>query len=173
MQPNPFAVAATGAVNRATGEVYEETAEVTLAAWQALNADLQKMKAAESTLREKVIGIYGDPERVKGTENTELGNGWKLQIKKNLRYTLKSGDESVTTAEAVAAVMTLMCKYSSKTIKAGAAEVYAEGLVRWTPEISATAYEKLPDELKALLEPVLEIKTASPTVAVIEPKEKK
>jgi hypothetical protein len=124
--------------------------------WTAANRQLQFFKAEEMRLRLLVVSALANPANVKGTENINLGNEWRLKVVKKEYYNLKNPSNN-------GLVNTLQGCFS---------EEIRNTLVRWLPELSVSVYNTLPDEQKALLTPFLTIKPGAPEVELIGPADK-
>ena len=144
---------------------FNETAnrDAKILAWQDAVKTLAAAKEAEATLRKEVLGdCYGfNPEALReGTENVELGNGYKLKAVFKISYTFNNAEDGVD-------------KALSKIEKAGTEGAFiAERLVRWKPELSVTEYKKLPEKFKKLIDEVLVTKESTPSLELVAPKSK-
>lgn len=147
-------------------------------AWQNAAAALETAKTEEIDLRNKVVSVFGDPKKDKGTETKELGNGWKLKLTHKLNFKLKSHSEGVSDVDAVSGVIQAIGKIGPEMT------MLAPRLVAWKPQLSTREYELLlktaeqnkdnPEhsavKAKALLETVVEFNKGAPTVEVVPPK---
>jgi len=130
--------------------------------WNEAQNALAAAKEAESELRKQVIAecfpVEADHE---GTENVELGEGWKLKsiFKLNRRLANKNGETEkvLDTMEA--------------TGEEG--KFIADRLVKWEPKLSMTEYKKLPTKFKKMIDGVLTATPGAPSVSLVEPKAKK
>lgn len=124
-----------------------------LAIWERAAEITRVYKEAEQEIRKLVIANFSDPAKETGTETVELGNGYKLKIRKSLNYNLKDGDEF-------------------EAIKAEIPDDMQAQLFVTKTEIVKSAYEKLTDLQKQALSPVLTIKPGMPQVEIVAPKTK-
>ena len=132
-------------------------------AWEQAVKALAAAKDAEAALRKEVLAeaFAFDPEALReGTENFELGNGYKLKAVFKISRNLNNENEAVD-------------KVLVKIEKTGPEGVFiAERLVKWKPELSLTEYKKLPEKFKKLFDEVVISKEATPTLELVAPKSK-
>ena len=132
-------------------------------AWEESVKALAAAKEAEAALRKEVLAeaFAFDPEALReGTENFELGNGYKLKAVFKISRNLNNENEAVD-------------KVLSKIEKTGPEGVFiAERLVKWKPELSVTEYKKLPEKFKKLFDEVVTSKEAMPSLELVAPKSK-
>ena len=124
---------------------------------------LAAAKEAEAALRKEVLAncFSFDPEALReGTENFELGNGYKLKAVFKISRNLNNENEAVD-------------KVLSKIEKTGPeGQFIAERLVKWKPELSVSEYKKLPEKFKKLFDEVVTSKEATPSLELVAPKSK-
>lgn len=144
---------------------FNETAnrDAKILAWEAAVKALAAAKDAEAALRKEVLteAFAFDPEALReGTENFELGNGYKLKAVFKISRNLNNENEAVD-------------KVLAKIEKTGPEGVFiAERLVKWKPELSVTEYKKLPEKFKKLFDEVVTSKEAMPSLELVAPKSK-
>lgn len=144
---------------------FNETAnrDAKIIAWEAAVKALAAAKDAEAALRKEVLAeaFAFDPEALReGTENFELGNGYKLKAVFKISRNLNNENEAVD-------------KVLSKIEKTGPEGAFiAERLVKWKPELSVSEYKKLPEKLKKLFDEVVTSKEAMPSLELVAPKSK-
>ena len=144
---------------------FNETAnrDAKILAWEAAVKELAAAKDAEATLRKEVLAeaFAFDPEALReGTENFELGNGYKLKAVFKISRNLNNENEAVD-------------KVLSKIEKTGPEGAFiAERLVKWKPELSVSEYKKLPEKFKKLFDEVVTSKEATPALELVAPKSK-
>lgn len=122
--------------------------------WDEAKKTLDRAKAREMELRKAIVdGAFGmyDPEKI-GTQNVELGNGWKLKAVVKETFTLSSDNDEV------------------ETMLDGLEDWQADRLVKWSPRLMKKEYDELDAEDRAKVDKVLTIKLASPTLELIAPK---
>ncbi len=142
---------------------FNETAnrDAKILAWEAAVKALAAAKDAEAALRKEVLAeaFAFDPEALReGTENFELGNGYKLKAVFKISRNLNNENEAVD-------------KVLSKIEKTGPEGAFiAERLVKWKPELSISEYKKLPEKFKKLFDEVVTSKEAMPSLEVVAPK---
>lgn len=132
-------------------------------AWEESVKALAAAKEAEAALRREVLAeaFQFDPEALReGTENFELGNGYKLKAVFKISRNLNNENDAVD-------------KVLSKIEKAGAeGQFIAERLVKWKPELSVSEYKKLPEKFKKMIDEVVTSKEATPSLELVAPKSK-
>ena len=132
-------------------------------AWEESVKALAAAKEAEAALRREALAeaFQFDPEALReGTENFELGNGYKLKAVFKISRNLNNENEAVD-------------KVLSKIEKTGPEGVFiAERLVKWKPELSVTEYKKLPEKFKKMIDEVVTSKEATPSLELVAPKSK-
>ena len=144
---------------------FNETAnrDAKILAWEQAVKALAAAKDAEAALRKEVLAeaFAFDPEALReGTENFELGNGYKLKAVFKINRSFAGGQEAVE-------------KALQKIEKTGPEGVFiAERLVKWKPELSLTEYKKLPEKFKNLFDEVVTSKEAMPALELVAPKSK-
>lgn len=144
-------------------ETQEMTRDETILAWKDSVAKLAAAKDHEMALRLKLCeGVfnYSPDELRKGTENLELGNGYKLKFVGAIRTTFPNVEQLRATLDQM-----------EKSGKVGA--LIADRIVRWKPELSATEYEQLPEQFKPMIDACILKKPATPTLEFVEPKASK
>ena len=144
---------------------FNETAnrDAKILAWEQAVKALAAAKDAEAALRKEVLAeaFAFDPEALReGTENFELGNGYKLKAVFKISRNLNNENEAVD-------------KVLSKIEKTGPEGAFiAERLVKWKPELSVSEYNKLPEKFKKLFDEVVTSKEAMPALELVAPKSK-
>ena len=144
---------------------FNETAnrDAKILQWQEATKALAAAKDAEAALRKEVLAeaFAFDPEALReGTENFELGNGYKLKAVFKISRNLNNENEAVD-------------KVLSKIEKTGPEGAFiAERLVKWKPELSVTEYKNLPDKFRKLIDEVVTSKEATPALELVAPKSK-
>ena len=132
-------------------------------AWEESVKALAAAKEAEAALRREALAetFQFDPEALReGTENFELGNGYKLKAVFKISRNLNNENDAVD-------------KVLSKIEKAGAeGQFIAERLVKWKPELSVSEYKKLPEKFKKMIDEVVTSKEATPSLELVAPKSK-
>jgi len=129
----------------------EMTRDEQLLAWKDAKRTLDAAKDAEMSMRKLIVETHFDATQV-GTQNIELGQGWKVKAVVKQSYKLD------TDAEKVEEVLDTLEDWQ------------AERLVKWSPTLSVSEYKKLSDEDRAAIDKVLTIGFASPTLELVAPK---
>lgn len=132
--------------------------------WAILKKESAALVEREKELRKKCCDLFED--KSKGTKNLELINGYKLKAVFKHNITLKSQNEEIDTVTAVSNILDKI----EATGEAG--RLIAERLVKWKPELSVTEYNQLSDSLKQLVDTVIVTTEATPTLELVEPKNK-
>lgn len=129
-----------------------------LTEWRKAKAALDNAKAIESALRARVIETrseFAAVEDHEGTENIDIGFGYKLKIVHALDY--KLGDEADAALDAIEAT-------------GAEGKFIAERLVSWKPSLSVREYKSLDGEFKKIIDRALTIKPKAKTVTLVPPK---
>jgi hypothetical protein len=136
--------------------------------WEEQKRILEVAKESEMNLRKQVVAFAFDPEKKSGTENIDIGNGYKLKAVKKITYGWKkSADGTTVDKEAIE-------KALQKIEKTGpVGEHIAAKLVKWTPTLSKTEYDDLDEKLKKIIDEVIVTDEGAPTLEIVEPKAKK
>lgn len=157
---------ATGVITEYTDADFEKVRDQLLVSWQEAKEALEKAKEAEMFLRKKVVDFAFDPNKQSGTENVDLGNGYKLKAVKKLNYGFIKNAENKLDKAAID-------KALAKIEKDGAVgELIAERLVKWTPDLSLSEYKLLSEKHKTIIDSVIVTSEGSPTLEIVEPKNK-
>lgn len=133
--------------------VEQMTRDEAIMAWNAAKDALDVAKAREVELRKHIVGAQFDVNKV-GTQNVELGNGYKLRAVVKENYTLSSD------VEAVEDVLDTLEEWQ------------AERLVKWSPRLMVSEYKQLDPADRAKIDKVLTIAPAAPTLELVAPKGK-
>jgi len=121
--------------------------------WEWAKKELDRAKAREAELREAVVAQHFHNAPI-GTNHHDCDDGFDLVCVKKLNYKL----DKDTTANA-----------QEKLIPLIGIELAAR-LVNWKPDLSLTEYKKLPDAARAIIDEVLTISPATPTLELKGPK---
>jgi len=127
------------------------TRDEAIMAWDEAKKTLDRAKAREMELRKHIVGGQFDVDKI-GTQNVELGNGWKLKAVVKESYKLDSNADKVED---------MLDKLE---------DWQADRLVKWTPTLSVSEYKKLDAEDRVKVDKVLTIKPAAPTLELVAPK---
>lgn len=140
----------------------EKTRDELIQEWNRAQKELIRAKEYEMSLRNKVIELSFPAHKDKGTENVELGGGWKLKavFKQSVTFVNSNKNDEVD-------------KALSKLEKMGPEGAFiAERIVKWKPELSITEYEKLDNKYKKVIDEIIVTKPATPSLELVEPKVK-
>lgn len=131
-------------------------------AWNNAKMQLEAAKKLEMELRSQVIESEFRNHKEKGTENVELGSGYKLKAVFKLSYSFLNSNKNDEVEKALI-----------KLEKLGAeGKFVAERIVRFKPELSVTEYEKLDTKYRKIIDEVIVTKSATPSLELVEPKVK-
>lgn len=142
--------------------------------WLLSKKQLDTAKEAESVMRAQIVAMYFDPNKEKGTENLELGEGYKLKCVK--KETAKIDKNRIDSAlEAIEAL-------------GERAKFFAERLFKWTPDLSITEWNDIKERAEggdamcqaivgkllgdATETPIVTFAPGMPSLEFIEPKAK-
>jgi len=160
-------------LNKKTGELVEYTDEQFIAerdkrlhAWEDSQKALEKAKELEMQLRKEAVDFAFDPNKQKGTERIELGNGYQAKAVKKLNYGFIKTSEGKVDKDRIERALQKI----EKTGPVG--ELIAERLVKWTPDLSMTEYNQLDEKFKKIIDEVIVTTEGAPTLEIIEPKNK-
>lgn len=124
--------------------------------WEAAKLELDHWKERELHLRTKLVDSYFTTDE--GTQNLELGEGWKLKAVVKTNYTLITKDEALE-------------KALSKLERFGAeGKFVAERIVTYSPKLSLSEYKKLDTKFRKIIDEVVVTKPATPSLELIAPK---
>lgn len=138
--------------------------------WQRLKQHIAihvtPLVGQEMALRKELMAM-AFPTAVEGTNNFDLGHGYTLKGVKKLTYDLNNkADAGYPTDKAYDEIVAL----------GNEGAFLAERLIVYKPELSVSEYKKLDPnnpthvQIKAIIDEVLTIKDASPTLEVATPK---
>lgn len=129
--------------------------------WQRLKQQREALEEQELIARNKVVAFFFEDITDKaGTENFDIGGGYKLKLTFAQRHSVPSAENG----KAVKAVMEKLAKLGED------GKFIAERLFRWKPELSKTEYDNLTPSLKRIVQPVVTTKAAQPTIEIVAPK---
>jgi plasmid stabilization system protein ParE len=140
--------------------ITQEQAELIMQWEQAKKASANAVEL-ERNLRAQVVAAVAAEGKI-GTNNYDLGRGYTLKIVKKLSYKIDDSrvDDALANIE----------KLGNEGAFVG------DRLVKFKPELSISEYNKLDAtnpthvRIKSLIDDVLTISDASPTVEIVEPK---
>lgn len=130
-----------------------------LVLWNNLTSTLETVKKNEMELR-KYIVAREFPKAEEGVNSVQIGNGYELKATVKFTYNLDNKDDKVNIA----------LDEIAKTGNEG--NFIAERLVSWKPSLSIKEYRELEPQYKKIIDKVLTIKDAAPTLEIKEPKGK-
>lgn len=128
-----------------------ERRDLMLHEWVKLDGKIKHLKKQELELREKLVKEFSSKDKIEGSETIELGNDYKLRVKKTLRYNLDSKH-----------VKEALTKINDPDV--------VERLVSWKPSLSVREYKQLNKDHKKSIDSVLEIKPGTPSLEIVVPK---
>lgn len=135
--------------------------------WQKLQTALSSAKEAEMEMRKYVVK-RAFPKPDEGINNKDLGNGYKLKAGIKFNYKLDNDNDKIWNA------LDTIAKIGNE------GSFIAERLISWTPNFLLTEYRALQEnnteqskQILNIINSVLTITDAAPTLEVKEPKVKK
>jgi hypothetical protein len=144
-------------------------------AWLGYKANAATAVADEMTARLRVAATCFKSIK-KGTNRQELGQGYSIKLVHTLNYTLGDKDKLNDEGRKVT-VQQQANELEAKIASLGpAAQLIAERLIRWKPELVASEYEALDPEdpvqsqIITLVNEMLTVKPATPQLTFEEPK---
>lgn len=139
-----------------------EERNAALQAWYEAKQKLDQAKESEMELRKKIVAESGmfDANKESGTENYDLGGGYKVKAVKKLTYKIENKQ-----GEAFA-VLSKLASYGETQ-----AEI-ARNLFSFDANLRKAEFEKLRGEEKQLVESILTISQATPSLELITPDDK-
>lgn len=128
--------------------------EAQILTWNGIKQELAKAKEREMQMRKHIVesNSQGIDASKLGTQNVELGNGWKLKAVIKDTYKLDTDMDKIDAA---------LDKLENWQ---------AERLVNFTATLLKGEYDKLSDEQRAAFNTVVTISRASPTLTLVPPK---
>lgn len=137
-------------------------------------AALKEKELLYRTASALILTTFSDKKE--GVVNVELGQGYVAKVGLKRNYNLISRDEKINKLDAVDNVIDEMAKVGNE------GSFIAERMFKWSVDISTGEYHKLEEAAKTsadakklldLVNNVLEIKDATPTLEIKAPKDKK
>lgn len=125
-------------------------------AWWGASAKLSEVKATESALRQQVIDKCFVSMDV-GTNKLPLGSGYILKATKKLTYNIKKNEITNDYSH----VNGVLDKLNNPQL--------VDEIVRWKPELSSTAYKKLTKDEQQLINTIVTISEATPSLEMVVP----
>lgn len=154
---------------RLTEERLPITPDGILMLWERVKKKLTEIKDDEMSIRKTAVKVY-IPKPVEGMNTVELGEGYKLKAAIKYNYVLADNTLVEEALDKIALI-------------GNEGPFIAARLVTWTPNFLLTEYriiqERVEDgdatakQIYDLINSVLTIKEAAPTLTIIEPKVKK
>lgn len=133
-----------------------------LLSWDWAAKALEQAKTLEMQLRKEILAELYDFDATvdlrEGTENLELGNGYKL--KAVFKVSRKLENKNGETKRALEKIQ----EYFDGGF------VIAERLVKWSPELSTSEYKKLPADIRTVIDTCVTTKPSTPSLEIVEPK---
>ena len=127
--------------------------------WHAMKVQLDHVKKIEAELRQSVISArFGDAE--KGTHRHNLDNDNDLKVEVKLSYSLDKDNEKVED------MLDVLAKSGNE------GSFVADRIVKWKPELAVSEYNKLSEQHRNIVDTVLTIKPAAPSLDIV-PKSKR
>lgn len=128
--------------------------------WDRLKKLVSETKDIELEFRKYIVS-RAFPQREEGTNTVELGNGYELKVQVKYNYKLDPDNAKIDAA------LDRMAKLGNE------GSFVADRLVNWSASLSLTEYRTLEPQYKKIIDEVLTITEAAPTLVIKEPKAKK
>lgn len=135
-----------------------------LLAWEQSKQAIEAAKSIEMERRKAFVAFAGDPDKKSGTERVELENGYQAKIVKKLNYGFIKNKEDKTDKDAIENALQKI------EAEGPVGELIAERLIKWTPDLSLTEYKQLSESHKAIIDAVIVVTDAAPTLEIVAPK---
>lgn len=132
--------------------------------WEITKKTLAHAKEVEMEYRTACVKLMADPAKSSGTQNVDLGQGYKAKMVLKENVSFIKNDEGKVDVRAIENVLTTI----EKTVEGGA--LIAERLVSWTPEFKQSEYKLLTPALKKLVDTILVTKAGASTLEIVAPK---
>lgn len=145
------------------------TEDQLLTQWADLKLKVEHAKAAEMEMRKYIVS-RAFPEKVEGTNNKDLGNGYTLKAGINFNYKIAVDNNKLEEC------LDRIAKIGNR------GNIVAERMISWTPSFLLSEYRLLQDEVNRSVEAkeimkivneFLVITDAAPTLEIKEPRGKK
>lgn len=162
-QPWPVADKLQAPVKQVEPEVspYDSmTQDQVLMKWQELKKALETAKEAEMDMR-KYIVKRAFPAPDEGTNKAELGMGYALKAVVKYNYKIKGDVDKIDS---------VIDKLSALDNEGS---FIADRLFKWSATLSVAEYKILDPKYKKIVDEVVEVSEAAPTLDIVEPKSKK
>lgn len=125
-----------------------------LARLEALNQQIAMLKEQETALRKELFeACFENP--VEGTNTFKLHNGYVVKFTHKINRTLDS-----------AALSTVREMLTEKNVN-------LDDLIRMKPELSVSAYKKLPEDSRKIMDLAITAKPGTPSYEIVLPKNAK
>jgi hypothetical protein len=136
------------------------TPDEILVNWQMARDDLKRAINTEMYYRTLAIGTFFqnvDKTTAEGTHNYDLGNEYKLKCTFKLNYKLDGRDK-----------VDAMLDKLTDTGEDG--KFIADRIIKWAPSLSLSEYRVLSPEQKKVVDSVITVQPATPSLEIVEPK---
>lgn len=127
--------------------------------WEQATQALAAAKLAEANARRDFVDWSFDPNTVEGTERIQLGGGYEAKAVKSLNYSFVKDATGHIDRNAINGTLQHLFNQG----------VDVNGLVKWSPALSKTAYEALSDEHRAIIDRVIVTDYAIPKLEIVKP----
>ena len=145
--------------NQPEKQLSEDEKNALLLNWKSAKTQLNAIKETEMSLRLQVQeAFFPVASRTKGTQRYQLGEGWAVKLVAKYDYKL-DGDKVEAALDQIEA-------------QGPGGALIAERLVKFTPTLSQTEYKQLGEVDKPIIDAILTITPATPSLELEEPKVK-
>jgi len=124
-----------------------------------LQDDLSALKEREMELRKYIVN-RAFPKKEEGVNKRELGAGYTLKATIKYNYVLDSDNDKIDAA------LEKLAKVDNE------GSFIADRLVNWKATLSVSEYRQLDPKYKKIIDEVVTVNDAAPTLEIVEPKKK-
>lgn len=145
----------------ATALMSAETLNALLLDWKEAKEILDAAKEKEMSLRKVIVDESGlfDPSKESGTQNYDLGNGWKIKAVKKVNYAVNNQDGICFSVLAQIAALDEVSAF------------LARDLFGFTPSLRKSKYDELNPAARRLADTIIVSSSGAPSLELIGPKE--
>ena len=156
----------TGEIKTFTFDEYRAERDRLLIDWQFKSELLARAKDDEMKARKEVVNFAFNPDKNSGTENIDLGNGWKLKAVKKINYGFVKGEDGKTNRQAIDEALQKIRESTPSGL------TVALNLVDWKPTLSISKYDVLSPGDRAIIDEVIVTTEGAPSLEIVAPKSK-
>jgi hypothetical protein len=159
-----------------TPEQFAEVRNAKIREWLGVAADLAQAKETEMRLRKELTAMMF-PDAKKGTQRHEIGEGYNIKLEYKLNHKLGEADKVDDRGEKISIASQVSSLEDEIIGSCTEGEFLATRLIKWTPALVVSEYDKLAGDngllVKKLIDKLLTIEPAAPSLTFEPPKESK